>query len=65
VLTARFGLLFQLRVPSTRDRKEIDRQASTQVMTAIGAQLPRELWGRYRAQIEEVVSRGVTDLAGA
>jgi hypothetical protein len=51
VLTARFGQLFQLRVSGTRDRKELDRLASAQVMTAIGAQLPRELWGMYRAQI--------------
>jgi hypothetical protein len=60
VLTARFGQRFKLRVPGTRDRKELDRLASAQVMTAIGAQLPRELWGRYRAQIEEEVTTRAT-----
>lgn len=65
VLTARFGQPFQLRGPDERDRKELDRLASAQVMTAIGAQLPRELWGVYEAQIEGAVSSGVTSPAGA
>ncbi len=65
VLTARFGQPFQLRVPDTLDRKELDRLASAQVMTTIGAQLPRESWGVYKAQIEVAVSSGVTNPAGA
>jgi hypothetical protein len=52
VLTARFGQAFHLQVPDTMDRRKLDRLASAQVMTAIGALLPRELRGQYRAQIE-------------
>jgi hypothetical protein len=64
VLTARFGQPFQLCVAEELERKELDRLASTRVMTAIGAQLPPELWGLYRTQIEGVVSSRVTDPAG-
>lgn len=56
VLTARFGRAFHLQVAEEPDRKELDRLASAQVMTAIGAQLPPELWGVYRAQIEVAVN---------
>ena len=55
VLTARFGQPFQLQVATNLDRTALDRLASAQAMTAIGAQLPRELWGAYRAQIEAAV----------
>jgi hypothetical protein len=60
VLTACFGPLFELQVARGRDRKGVDRLASTQVMTAIGALLPHELRGRYGAQIEEVVTSRAT-----
>jgi hypothetical protein len=65
VLIARFGQPRQLHTPKEPDRKELDRLVSAQVMTAIGAQLPQELWGLYRAQIEEVVSGRATNPAGA
>lgn len=52
VLTARFGPPFVLGSWSELSKEEQDHRASTQVMAAIGAQLPPELWGVYRAQIE-------------
>lgn len=54
VLCARFGLPFTLQLPGgeRQSRKELDHQASTRTMIAIARQLPPELWGVYREQLE-------------
>jgi hypothetical protein len=57
VLTARFGPPFALGSRPELNKKEQDHQASAQVMVAIGTQLPRALWGAFRAQIERVVGQ--------
>lgn len=56
VLTARFGPPFTLGSWPELSKEEQDRRASTQVMTAIGAQLPRTLWGMFATQIQESLS---------
>ncbi|MGB9880626.1 MAG: hypothetical protein ACPLRM_07670, partial [Anaerolineae bacterium] len=56
VLTTRFGPPFVLNPWPEVGKEEQDRRASTQVMTAIGAQLPPALWGVYRADIEALFS---------
>lgn len=60
VLTARFGPPFALGSWPELSKEEQDRRASTQVMTAIGAQLPPALWGVYRAHIEALVPNALT-----
>ena len=57
VLTARFGPPFALGSWPELNKKEQDRWASAQVMTAIGMQLPPALWGAFRAQIEQIVGK--------
>jgi len=57
VLTARFGPPFALGSWPELNKKEQDRRASAQVMTAIGVQLPSALWGAFRAQIEQMVGK--------
>lgn len=55
ILTARFGPPFALSLRPQLNKKEQDRLASAEVMTAVGAQLPRELWGTFRAPIERLL----------
>ncbi|HUT15776.1 MAG TPA: hypothetical protein VMY98_05980 [Anaerolineae bacterium] len=58
VLTASFGPPFALEGWSEVDKRERDLRASTQVMAAIGAQLPPSLWGEYREEVERILRGG-------
>jgi hypothetical protein len=51
LLTARFGPPFALQSHPEQTKGEQDRQASAQVMTSIGLQLPEALWGAFRLPI--------------
>jgi len=53
-LTIRCGPLFTLDEWPHLSKSEQDRQASTQVMLAIGRLLPAELWGVYREEIQRI-----------
>lgn len=57
VLTARCGPSFSLENHPGLGKNEQDRAASAQAMVEIGKLLPHELWGAYRAQIEQCLSR--------
>lgn len=59
VLTARCGLPFVLEDHPGLSKKEQDYAASAQVMVEIGKLLPHELWGAYRMQMEQCLSRAV------
>nr|MBC7245390.1 hypothetical protein [Chloroflexota bacterium] len=55
VLTASFGPPFTLGSWPELSKEEQDRQASSQVMAAIGAQLPPTLWGVFATQIQKAL----------
>ncbi len=61
VLTVSFGEPFQLRVSRELPREEQDRDAACQVMTAIGKQLPEQMWGEYRRQLLRSTSGSPTN----
>jgi len=56
VLTASFGPPFVLKTRPNLSKIDQDRYVSTQVMTAIGMQLPEALWGAFGAQIGEALA---------
>ncbi|MFQ6016498.1 MAG: lysophospholipid acyltransferase family protein [Anaerolineae bacterium] len=62
-LEVSFGPPFFLEVEPGLSKEERDRQASEQVMVAIGRLLPQELWGEYAQEIARAVDDGPCSLS--
>ena len=56
-LIVSFGPPFRIDVPRDAPREEKERQASQQVMVAIGRLLPENLWGVYATAIHEALAQ--------